>query len=94
MPKRYLDRPYAWRTVVRALKSMAKRTRVEECLVLSLKELFDVGLIEDGASCTGSWRWAGSNVFHVDGTIRYDDPVRGRPSEPRKSIASTAIRSR
>jgi hypothetical protein len=76
MPKRYVDRPYAWRTVVRALRSMAKKNTVEECLVLSLKEFFDKGLIEDGAFRTGSWRWAGSNSFQVDGPIRYEADLR------------------
>jgi hypothetical protein len=83
MPKRYADRPYAWRTVVRALKSTAKRTTVKECLVLSLKELFDRGLIADGASCTGSWRWADSNIFQVDGTIRYEADL---PNHERASL--------
>ena len=41
MPRRYVDRPYAWRTIVRGLKRKPKRTTAEECLVLSLKELFD-----------------------------------------------------
>jgi hypothetical protein len=76
MPKRYVDRPYAWRTVVRALKSRAKKNTVEECLVLSLKELFDRGLIEDGAFRTGSWRWTDSNIFQIDGTIRYEADIR------------------
>jgi hypothetical protein len=76
MPKRYLDRPYAWRTVVRALKSGAKQTTVEDCLVLSVKELFDRGLIERGAFRTGSWRWADSNIFQVDGMIRYEADLR------------------
>ena len=58
MPRRYLDRPYAWRTVVRALRNKGRRMTVDECLVLFLKELFDRGLIEDGAFHTGSWRWA------------------------------------
>jgi hypothetical protein len=74
MPRRYVDRPYAWRTVVRALR--AKRTTVDECLVLSLKELFDRGLIEHGAFSTGSWRWADSNNFQVDGTIQYESDLR------------------
>ena len=76
MPKSYVDRPYAWRTVVRALRSMAKRITVEECLVLSLKELFDRGLIEYGAFRTGSWRWADSNSFQFDGAIRYEADLR------------------
>jgi hypothetical protein len=76
MPRRYLDRPYAWRTVVRALKSGAKKTTVEDCLVLSVKELFDRGLIERGAFRTGSWRWADSNIFQVDGMIRYEADLR------------------
>jgi hypothetical protein len=76
MPRRYLDRPYAWRTVVRALRSKERRTTVYECLVLSLKELFDRGLIERGAFSTGSWRWADSNHFQVDGTIRYEADLR------------------
>ena len=76
MPRRYLDRPYAWRTVVRALRSKAKRTTVKECLVLSLKELFDGGLIEQGAFRTGSWRWANSNIFQIDGGIRFEADLR------------------
>ena len=76
MPRRYVDQPYAWRTVVRALKSRATRITVEECLVLSLQELFDRGLIEHGAFRTGSWRWAASNSFQVDGVIRYQADLR------------------
>ena len=76
MPRRYVDRPYAWRTVVRGLKSKPKRTTAEECLVLSLKELFDRGLIEQGALRTGSWRWADSNILQVDGPIRYEADLR------------------
>jgi hypothetical protein len=76
MPKSYVDRPYAWRTVVRGLKSMAKKTTVEECLVLSLKELFDRGLIEQGAFHTGSWRWADAGIFQFDGTVRYGADLR------------------
>jgi hypothetical protein len=76
MPKSYVDRPYAWRTVVRALRSMAKKITVEECLVLSLKELFDRGLIEYGAFRTGSWRWAASNGFQIDGAIQYEADLR------------------
>jgi hypothetical protein len=76
MPKRYLDRPYAWRTVVRALKSRAKKTTVEECLVLSLKELFDSGLVEDGAFHTGSWRWADARIFQFNEQLRYEADLR------------------
>jgi hypothetical protein len=74
MPKSYVGRAYAWRTVVRALKSRAKN--VEECLELSLKELFDMGLIEHGAFRTGSWRWADQNIFQFGGTIRYEADLR------------------
>ncbi len=81
MPRQYVDQPYAWRTVVRALKSKERRTTVEECLVLSLKELFDRGLIEDGTYSSGSWRWSDSNTFLVGGTVQYEADLRNeRPS--------------
>jgi hypothetical protein len=76
MPRRYFDRPYAWRTVVRGLKSKAKRITVKGCLVLSLKDLFDRGLIEHGAFRTGSWRWPDSNSFQIDRGIWYEADLR------------------
>jgi hypothetical protein len=76
MPKSYVDRPYAWRTVVRALESKARRITVTECLVLSLKELFDKQLIMPGAFRTGSWRLPASNGFQGAGTIRYEADLR------------------
>ncbi len=76
MPKRYLDRPYAWRTIVRALRSKGRRTSVEECLVLSLKELFDKGLVECGVFSAGSWRWTDPKCFQVDGVIKYGADLR------------------
>jgi hypothetical protein len=89
MPKSYIGRPYAWRTVMRSLKSRAKQTTVDECLMLSLKELFDRGLVEDGAFHVGSWRWADAGIFQFDGAVRYEADLRNH-----ESIASAAIRSR
>lgn len=86
MPRRYVDRPYAWRTVVRALR--AKRTTVDECVVLSLKELFDRGLIEHGAVHAGSWRWAVSNSFQIDGTVRYEADLREDERASRRASPS------
>jgi hypothetical protein len=82
MPKSYVDRPYAWRTVVRSLETKPKKATVDECLVLSLKELFDKGLIEHGAFHIGSWRWVDLSIFQFDGTIRYEADLRnhGRAS--------------
>jgi hypothetical protein len=76
MPKSYIGRPYAWRTVMRSLKSRAKQTTVDECLMLSLKELFDRGLVEDGAFHVGSWRWADAGIFQFDGAVRYEADLR------------------
>ena len=76
MPKSYVDRPYAWRTVVRALASKARRITVQECLVLSLKELFDKHLIVPGAFRTGSWRLPASDGSQIAGTIRYEADLR------------------
>jgi hypothetical protein len=44
--KSYAARPYAWRTVLRGTEGSAKKYMVEDCLVLSIKQLFDRGLIE------------------------------------------------
>ena len=40
--------------------------------MLSVKELFDRGLIEPGAFRAGSLRWSGAIDFQIDGTIRYE----------------------
>jgi hypothetical protein len=76
--KRYIDRAYAWRTVVPDLKSNSKKTTVEDCLMVSIKELFEKGLIEQNSLRTGSWRWTNTNTFQFDGTIEYQADLRTR----------------
>ena len=76
MPKSYIDRPYAWRTVLPAAKSKPEKAIVGECLMLSIKELFDRGLIEEGAFHVGLWRWAESSIFQFEGAVRYEADLR------------------
>jgi hypothetical protein len=69
------DRPYAWRTVVPAAKPHSKHV-VAECLVLSIKELFDKGLLANHSFHMGSWRWADPNIFQFNGLVRYEADLR------------------
>ena len=74
--KIFADRPYGWRTVVPSAKTQHRKRGVEECLVLSIKELFDKGLIANHALHVGSWRWAYANIFQFNGTVRYQADLR------------------
>jgi hypothetical protein len=49
---------------------------VEDCLALSIKELFDRGLIEKGSRHAGSWRYTDLNTFQFEGSIRYEADLR------------------
>jgi hypothetical protein len=69
------DRPYAWRTVVPAAKPHSEYV-VAECLVLSIKELFDKGLLANHSFHMGSWRWADPNIFQFNGLVRYEADLR------------------
>ena len=69
------DRPYAWRTVVPAAKPHSEYV-VAECLVLSIKELFDKGLLANHSFHLGSWRWADPNIFQFNGLVRYEADLR------------------
>ena len=73
---RYINRPYAWRTVVRDLRRGTPKIMVEACLALSIKELFDEGLIEEGSRHAGSWRYTDRNTFQFDGPIQYEADLR------------------
>ena len=44
--------------------------------MLSIKELFDRGLIEEGAFHVGLWRWADSSIFQFEGAVRYEADLR------------------
>jgi hypothetical protein len=74
--KSFADRPYGWRTVVSAAKTQHREYVVDECLVLSIKELFDKGLIENDAFHMGSWRWVDANISLFNGAIRYEADLR------------------
>jgi hypothetical protein len=74
--KRFADRPYGWRTVVPTAKIQHRKHVVEECLVLSIKELFDKGLIANHTFHIGSWRWANTNIFQFNGAVRYEADLR------------------
>ena len=73
--KLFADRPYIWRTVLAATKAQGKYG-VEECLVLSIKELFDKGLLANHSFHVGSWRWVDANISHFNGTVRYEGDLR------------------
>jgi hypothetical protein len=73
--KRFADRPYVWRTVLPATKAQGKYV-VEECLVLSIKELFDKGLLANHSFQMGSWRWADADISHFNGSVRYEADLR------------------
>ena len=73
--KRFADRPYVWRTVLPATKAQGKYI-VEECLVLSIKELFDKGLLANHTFQMGSWRWADADIPHFNGSVRYEADLR------------------
>jgi hypothetical protein len=75
MAKNYLGRPYAWRTVLRDVRAKPK-LMAEDCLVLSMKELLDKGLIENGGRHAGSWSYADLNTFHFHGPISYEADLR------------------
>jgi hypothetical protein len=49
---------------------------VEDCLALSIIELFDRGLIEQGSHNAGSWRYTDLNTFQFDGSIQYEADLR------------------
>jgi hypothetical protein len=74
--KSFANRPFAWRTVVSAVKGQPKKCVVRECLVLSMKELFDKCLIADRAFHIGSWRWADADIFQLTGAMRYEADLR------------------
>lgn len=44
--------------------------------MLSIKELFDRGLIEESAFHVGLWRWADSSIFQFEGAVRYEADLR------------------
>ena len=54
---------------------------VEDCLALSIKELFDRGLIEQGSRHVGSLRYVELSTFQFDGLIQY----RIGSSDPEKA---------
>ena len=73
--RRFADRPYVWRTVLPATKAQGKNV-VEECLVLSIKELFDKGLLANHSFHMGSWRWADANISQFNGAVSYEADLR------------------
>ena len=75
----YADRPYAWRIAVPAANQHRKQV-VEDCIALSIKELFDKGFIASHALCVGSWRWAEGNIFQFNGPVRYEADLRNLKS--------------
>ena len=70
------DRQIAWRTVVSAVGSRRKKETVEDCLVLSIKELLDQGMIQQGSLRTGSWCWTDVDTFQFHGRIWYEADLR------------------
>ncbi len=74
--KNYADRPFGWRTVVAASSSEYRKQSVVDCRVLSIKELFDKGLIANNALHRGSWRWADTKILQFNGVIRYEADLR------------------
>jgi hypothetical protein len=56
--------------------SSGKKHVVDECLVLSIKELFDKDLMANNTFRMGAWRWADANIFQFNGTVRYEADLR------------------
>jgi len=73
--RRFADRPYVWRTVLAPTKAQGKYV-VEQCLVLSIKELFDKGLLAHHSFHMGSWRWADANISQFNGAVSYEADLR------------------
>src|SRR4029078_9610952 len=73
--RRFADRPYVWRTVLPPTKAQGKYV-VEQCLVLSIKELFDKGLLANHSFHMGSWRWADANISQFNGAVSYEADLR------------------
>ena len=61
---------------MRDLQHATTKIMVEDCLALSIKELFDEGLIEKGSRHAGSWRYTDLNTFQFDGSIEYEADLR------------------
>jgi hypothetical protein len=74
--RNYASRPFGWRTVVPGAKVQEKKHVVDECLVLSIKELFDKDLMANNTFRMGAWRWADANIFQFNGTVRYEADLR------------------
>ena len=79
MPRpRAEHKPYriglAWRVELR--NSAVKRRTVDDSLVLSIKELFDQGLIKENDLLAGSLFWRNVKTFQFHGTIWYEADLR------------------
>jgi hypothetical protein len=73
--KSFADRPYGWRTAVLAAK-IQTRLGVDDCLVLSIKELFSKGLIASHALHVGSWQWTNPKIFQLNEPVQYEADLR------------------
>ena len=81
MPRpRVTNKPYriglAWRLAVRSSTSAVERRTVDDSLVLSIKELFDQGLVKEDTFCSGSLSWTDADTFQFHGTIWYEADLR------------------
>jgi hypothetical protein len=81
MPRpRAEHKPYriglAWRIALRNSATAVKRRTVDDSLVLSIKELFDQGLIGENAFRAGSLSWRNVDTFQFHGTIWYEADLR------------------
>jgi len=73
--KLYANRPFGWRTVL-PTKVENRKQIVDNCLVLSMKELFQKGLVANNAFQRGAWRWANARILQFNGVIRYEADLR------------------
>jgi hypothetical protein len=77
---RIRQQPYriglAWRVALPSSASVAKRGTVDHGLELSIKNLFEQGLIVEDAFRTGSLSWMDADPLQFHGSIRFEANLR------------------
>jgi hypothetical protein len=69
----------AWRVALPSSSSIAKRRAADHGLLLSIKELFDYELIEEGEIRTGTLTWY-ADPLQYQGPIRFEADLRNYES--------------